>query len=98
MTGVPSRASASTQEWGSTMLSQTTRLTDADGHVLEDSMGIAERLTGGYREVRLAVLRGGAHSGMGGVFPSLGFLSNMPVKGTGINDFEKHERLSGREP
>jgi predicted TIM-barrel fold metal-dependent hydrolase len=80
------------------MVSQTPRLTDGDGHVLEDAMGIAERLTGGYRDARLAVLRGGVHSGVGGIFPSLGFLSNMPVKGTGIIDFEKHERLSGRDP
>jgi predicted TIM-barrel fold metal-dependent hydrolase len=79
-------------------MSDTTRLTDADGHVLEDELAIAERLTGGYRDVRVARVKGGGHSGLAGVFPSLGYLSNMPVKGTGMIDFENTERLTGEDP
>lgn len=81
------------------MSGEKSHLTDADGHVLEDQLAIAERLTGGYREARLARLQGGTgHSGMGGLFPSLGFLSNMPVVGTGTIDLDERPKLTGRDP
>jgi uncharacterized protein len=79
-------------------MSQATRLTDADGHVIEDELAIAERLTGGYREVRVARLKKGGLSGLGGIFPGLGYLSNMPVKGAGMIDFDNPDRLVGDTP
>jgi predicted TIM-barrel fold metal-dependent hydrolase len=48
--------------------------------------------------VRVARVKGGGHSGLAGVFPSLGYLSNMPVTGTGMIDFDNKERLTGEDP
>jgi predicted TIM-barrel fold metal-dependent hydrolase len=61
-------------------LETRTGLFDGDGHVTEDPAGIAERLTGAYRDLRTAQLHPKAiASQVGGLFPSLGFLSSMPI-------------------
>jgi predicted TIM-barrel fold metal-dependent hydrolase len=79
-------------------MNEASDLTDADGHLMEDELAIAERLSSNYRDVRMARVKGGGHTGLGGLFPPLGFLSNMPVRGAGIIDLDADPALSGRDP
>lgn len=73
------------------------RITDADGHVVEDQLEIAKRLSGGYQEARLATLKHGSMKTIAPVFPPLGFLSSMPVKGVGMISIGEEE-LKGDDP
>jgi predicted TIM-barrel fold metal-dependent hydrolase len=79
-------------------VSAALRLTDADGHIIEDELAIASRLSEGYRKVRIGRLDQGGTSLLGSVFPSLGFLSNMPTTGPGMIDFDSGTRLAGDTP
>jgi predicted TIM-barrel fold metal-dependent hydrolase len=78
-------------------MTPTSRLTDADGHVLEDERAIAERLSGGYRDVWMSRIE---HGGpwLGRLFPSVGYLSLMPVKGIGMVDLASQPTISGHDP
>ena len=79
-------------------MSLTLRLTDADGHVVEDEPAIAQRLSGGYRRVQVHRTTRGPHPVLGGIFPPLDHLSTMPIEGPGMIDFEDTDRLTGDTP
>jgi predicted TIM-barrel fold metal-dependent hydrolase len=56
---------------------RTAEILDADGHIEEDILGIVERLTGKFRELREWQIRAGSINFK--VFPPLGFLSSQPT-------------------
>jgi uncharacterized protein len=73
---------------------QQSRIFDADGHVHEDLPAIVDRLTGDYREFKLRQMQNPFT--VGGPFPPLGFLSNMPNNPVEMGT--RGERERGNDP
>jgi uncharacterized protein len=80
-----------------TLESIDTTLFDADGHVHEDLLAIAHRLSEKYRALKVPrLLDTLSLSNSGGIFPSLGPLSQMPINPVAVQT--RTEQENGHDP